>query len=100
MIQKTQDDWNCGHHATDRQHHVPLPDSVKIAKAYGIKTFDIYENSEIKNVISEVLALKEAAFCAVHIPIEKKISIRAKGGRLDNLFPFLPEELVRQEMSN
>lgn len=99
LIQKTQDDWKCGHYATDRENHVALPDSEKIAKAYGIKTYNIYKNSEIDVTLREMFADDQPAFCCVHVPVEKKIDLRAKGGRLDNLLPFLPEEVVERELS-
>ncbi len=98
LIQKTQDDWNCGHHATDRENHVAIPDSGKIAQAYGIKAYHIYKNAEIDETIREMFADDEPAFCCVHIPVEKKIDLRAKGGRLDNLIPYLPEEVVEKEL--
>lgn len=49
-------------------------------------------------MIAEVLAAEGPAFCSVHIPVRNKVPVRSKGGRLDNLFPFLPEEVVRKEL--
>lgn len=98
LIQKTQDDWNCGHYGTDRKNHVPLPDSSAVAQAYGLPVFHINENADAKRVIGEVLAAEGPSFCSVHIPVENKIPVRSKGGRLDNLFPFLPEEVVKKEL--
>lgn len=100
LIQKTQDDWNCGHYATDREHHLPLPDSSAVAKAYGLPVYEIYENADAQRIIGEVLAVEGPVFCAVHVPIENKIPVRSKGGRLDNLFPFLPEEEVKRELED
>lgn len=100
LIQKTQDDWNCGHYATDREHHVAIPDSAAIAETYGLPTFHIYRNQEIQQVIKDVFSVEGPAFCSVHIPIENKISLRAKGGRLDNLFPYLPEEIIEKELED
>lgn len=98
LIQKTQDDYNNGHYATDEENHVPFPNCEEIARAYGLTTFDIYTNSELEMEIEKVLELDGPVFCSVHIPISKKIVPRVKGGRLDNMFPFLDEETVRQEL--
>lgn len=98
LIQKTQDDWDCGHYATDREHHLPLPDSSAVARAYSLPVYDIYENKDVKRVIEEVLAADGPVFCAVHVPLENKIPVRSKGGRLDNLFPFLSEDEVKRDL--
>lgn len=81
MIQKTQDDFNNGHAATDRTHHVLLPDSLKIARAYGLDTYEIKTNRECTFIIRQMLESKEPAFCLLHIPMKKKISPRVKAGR-------------------
>lgn len=80
MIQKTQDDFNNGHHGTDRKHHVPLPDVLRISRAYGLNTYEIKSNKECHIVIKQILSDDSPAFCAVYIPMEKKIQPRVKAG--------------------
>ena len=98
LIQKTQDDFNKGHYATDREHHVPIPDSGAIAAAYGIKTNDVHCNKDIDDVINQVLQTDDPCFCSVHIPIGKRISIRVKSGNLTNMYPFLNEQEIKQDL--
>ncbi len=85
LIQKTQDDFNKGHYATDRENHVPLPNSGEIARAYGFRVFDIYENDRLAEKIHEVITAKGPVFCSVHVPMTKKITPRVKGGDLMNM---------------
>jgi thiamine pyrophosphate enzyme, C-terminal TPP binding domain len=85
LIQKTQDDFKNGHHATDRKHHVPLPDIVQVANAYKIPTFEISNNKEIDDVLTNILNVEGPVLCAVKIPISKRISLRVRGGDLDNM---------------
>ncbi len=89
LIQKTQDDFNNGHHATDRDNHVPLPDLKKIVEAYDLKCFEIRTNNQLISVIKRTLKSDGPAICLVHIPISKKISPRIRGGKkLDEMYPY------------
>lgn len=85
LIQKTQDDFKNGHHATDRKHHVPLPDIIQVANAYKIPTFEISNNKEIDEALTKILNVDGPVLCAVKIPISKRISLRVRGGDLDNM---------------
>lgn len=88
LIQKTQDDYNNGHYATDRINHVPLPDVIKVAEAYGIDTIEINNNEEINEKIDCILSCTKPVVCIVRIPITKRISPRVKGGDLLNMYPL------------
>lgn len=88
LIQKTQDDYNNGHYATDRINHVPLPDVAKVAEAYGIDTIEINNNSEMCVKIESILNSSKPIVCIVRIPITKRISPRVKGGDLSNMYPL------------
>lgn len=98
LIQKTQETYNVGHYATDREHHLPLPDTTALAKAYGYKTYDIYENAEIENILQQVLNDEGPVYCAVHVPVEKKMILQVRGS-LENMVPALPEGTVEAEMA-
>lgn len=79
---------------------VTLPDTIKIAKAYGFKTFYLNKTSSIKNEVKKILNSKGPAICEVMIdPMETvapKVSsaVGADGKMfskpLEDLYPFLP----------
>ena len=55
------------------------PDFVKIAKAYGMKGFNIKRPAEIKKVLKEALAYNEGP-CIIHAEVVKE----------ENVFPMIP----------
>lgn len=81
---------------------VTLPDSVKIAAAYGIKAFKLQESSQIKQIVKEVFACEGPVICEVMIdPMEVTIykasnfittDGKAVARPLEDLAPFLPRE--------
>ena len=92
LIQKTQDDFQNGHAATDRSHGVGLPDSAKIAQAYGLNVLELFKNEELDNVLSELFNSTEPTLCAAHIDIIKRITPRKRGrGSLAEMYPPIEE---------
>ena len=79
---------------------VTLPDTIKIAKAYGFKTFYLDKTSSIKKEVKKILNSKGPAICEVMIdPMEtvapKVSSAVGVDGKmfskpLEDLYPFLP----------
>ena len=89
LIQKTQDDYNNGHYATDRYNHVPLPDLKRLVEAYDLKCLEIQTNEQLISIIKESLSFDGPVVCLVHIPISKKITPRIKGNKkLDEMYPY------------
>lgn len=79
-----------------------IPDSIKIAKAYGIKAVRIEKPSEVDRKIKEVLAYKGPVVCDVKSPpwqliIPRLASEKTADGTLvakpyEDLFPYLSRE--------
>ena len=79
---------------------VTLPDTIKIAKAYGFKTFYLDKTSSIKKEVKKILNSKGPVICEVMIdPMEaiapKVSSAVGVDGKmfskpLEDLYPFLP----------
>lgn len=80
-----------------------LPDIVAIAKAYGLKTFEIKKHGEAAEIIRQALDTEGPVLCYVHmrddVPIQPKVMSRVmedgsmKSGGLKDLWPFLEEEI-------
>lgn len=79
--------------------HLYIPDIIKVAEAYGLKTFEIKKHKEAAGVIQEALETDGPALCYVYmrddIAIQPKVMSRVmedgsmKSGCLRDLWPFL-----------
>jgi acetolactate synthase-1/2/3 large subunit len=79
-----------------------LPDSRKVARAYGLKTASITEQSDLRNEVARVMRMKGPVVCDVKVISDEfrgpRVSSvqRADGSfvskPLEDLWPFLPRE--------
>lgn len=79
--------------------HLYLPDICAVAKAYGLKTFEIRTHEETTEVIFKVLATEGPVLCYVHmrddVAIQPKVISRVAengsmvSGKLRELWPFI-----------
>jgi acetolactate synthase-1/2/3 large subunit len=93
---------------SDSSSGVTLPDTVKIAKAYGFEAFYLDKTTSIKQTIKKILNSKGPAICEVMIdPMEavapKVSSAVGTDGKmfskpLEDLYPFLPRPEFRNNM--
>lgn len=84
------------------------PDFAKIAAAYGLGYGRIETNDRIRGAAAEFLARPGAALCEVNVAYSQDRRPRASSFRradgmlesrpLEDMFPFLPEEEVRENM--
>lgn len=81
--------------------HLYLPDIIKVADSYGLKTFEIKRHDELENGIRQTLDIEGPSLCYVHmrddILIQPKVMSRVAedgslvSGKLRDLWPFLDE---------
>lgn len=79
--------------------HLYFPDILAVAKAYGLKTFEIKTHEETQATICKVLASDGPSLCYVHmrddVAIQPKVLSRVAengsmaSGKLRDLWPFL-----------
>ena len=88
------------HFGSDRENGLPLPDSAKIAKAYGLPVYEIKKNSEVEPVIKEVFNVPGPVFCSIHLDINHW-TVPFRNGRdpLEDMTPKLPREELECIMS-
>lgn len=82
--------------------HLYLPDIVKVAGAYGIKTFEIKDHTDIVENIRKTLEAEGPSLCYVYmrddVAIQPKVMSRVAengsmiSGGLRDLWPFLDEK--------
>jgi acetolactate synthase-1/2/3 large subunit len=94
LIKQTQDTWLNGRKVgVDESSGLAMPNLIKIANAYGIKTLEINNHNEMSVVINKVLNAKEAILCDVKVNENQKVIPKLEFGRpIHDLSPRLSEE--------
>ena len=97
------------HVGSDAASFYTVPDIEKIAKAYGLRTKTISCNKELVSGIEEILAGEDACLCVVKVRLDHKTMPKVMAqklpdgnmvsGQLENMWPFLPEEETKENMS-
>ena len=87
------------HYGIDKAHGLPLPDSAKIAKAYGLPVVTIMSNEEIEEKLSEVMSMEGPVFCIVYLPM-KHWTVPRKVGKdpIEDMTPKLSREEFNEQM--
>jgi acetolactate synthase-1/2/3 large subunit len=86
-----------------------IPDTVKIAKAYGLKAIQIRSVNELDNKLKEVLAFKGPVVCDILSPEWQPIIPRVSSQKLadgkmvskpfEDMYPFLAPDELRNILS-
>ena len=108
-IRNTQNNIFAGHLVgADKTSGVSCPDTLKIAQAYGFKTFKITSQKNLAEDLQRILNHPGALVCEVMLnPAEKmepKLSSELKpdgtivSKPLEDMFPFLPREEFKANM--
>jgi len=94
--------------ASSPESGVSYPNMIKIAKAYGIHTEKISNNSQIAGKIKKVLALKGPVLCEINVSPNQEFSPKAASKQLANgsfvsrpledMYPFLSKEELKKNM--
>ena len=106
---QTQDNFFEGRrYGCDAKSGISFPDIIKIAKAYGIKSYKITKHNEINKKITTILVSNEPVLCEVVLNpnqrFEPKLSSeKLPDGRLiskplEDMFPFLDREEFMENM--
>jgi acetolactate synthase-1/2/3 large subunit len=109
-IRTTQEVHFAGHRVgSDTSSGVSTPELSRIAHSYGLDFAYIGTNDELDAKISEVLRTDRATICEVNIAYDQGRTPRVmsrrredgsmESGTLENMFPFLPPEEVKHNMS-
>ncbi len=95
-------------YGTDRTNGVSLPDTKKIAEAYGLPYVKIENPENLAEKINEVLKMQGPVVCEVMCIRDQEIiptvsSKKLPDGRmvskpLEDLYPFLDRQIFKQEM--
>lgn len=94
LIKQTQDTWlNSRRVGVDSSSGLAMPNLIKIAKAYGIKTMEINNHNELGVKLKEVLKSKKPILCDVKVDENQKVIPKLEFGRaIHDLSPRLSEK--------
>ncbi len=101
IIRQTLENYmNSRYEAVDEKSAVPMPNLIRIANAYGIRTLSIKDNREIQRGVKETLNYKGGPIlCDVNIHPYQKIEPKLISSRpLEECSPELPREVFLKEM--
>lgn len=85
--------------ATEPETGYSVPDFVKVAKSYDLKTEQIKTSNQLENKIKKVLKHKGPIVCDVWIPSDAKLIPKLEFGKpIEDLSPLLPREEFLQNM--
>ena len=94
--------------ASDGVKNMTLPDIIKIAKAYGIKCERISNQSNLSGKIKKILNTKGPFICDVLIDPGQQTMPRVSSQKLpdgrmiskpiEDMFPFLPEKEIKENL--
>jgi acetolactate synthase-1/2/3 large subunit len=78
---------------SDPSSHLTLPDVRKVAAAYGIKTMEIKDHTNLREEVAAVLAYDGPVVCAVNVSSDQPTAPRATAStRADGTIVSLPME--------
>ena len=100
LIKQTQDTWlNSRRVGVDSGSGLAMPNLVKIANAYGIKTVEINNHNEMGSKLNDVLKSKVPVLCDVKVDERQKVIPKLEFGRaIHDLSPRLSEEEMNSNM--
>lgn len=110
-IKHTQTSFFSGHFVgSDPDSGISCPDTIKLAKAYGFKSFKIKTNKDVKKVIEKVMKTDGPVMVEVMIDPMQAFLPKVSSKRLENgtmvsspiedMAPFLPREELAEVMAN
>ncbi|OPY32660.1 MAG: acetolactate synthase 2 catalytic subunit [Methanomassiliicoccales archaeon PtaU1.Bin124] len=107
-IRQTQDNFFHRRYGIGPENGIGFPDTAKLAEAYGIKHFVIEGKERMVDVMKKVLRHEGPALCHVHLDpehifepklsSEKKTDGRLVSKPLEDMYPFLPRKVLKENM--
>ena len=108
-IRNTQNGFFKGHKVgADSDSGVSFPDTIKLAQAYGFKTYKLSEQTGLREKLQDILSHDGAMVCEVMLSANEKMEpklsseVKADGTMvskpLEDMYPFLDRDEFRENM--
>ena len=100
LIKQTQETWLKGKYSgVDKSSGLSLPDNLRVAKAYGIKTMSIMNNQNLEKNISKALKIKGPVLIDLNINPLTRVEPKIEYGKpLHDMSPSLPKKEIIDNM--
>ncbi len=98
LIKQTQETWLDSNYAgVDKSSGLSLPNYIKLAKAYKIKTVEMINNSNLNKRLDKILKMKGPVVVDVKIHPKKRVEPKIDfGAPLHDMSPKLNKEFVNK----
>jgi acetolactate synthase-1/2/3 large subunit len=108
-ISLMQDNLFEGNHiGSTNESGISSPDFIKLAQAYGLNTFRLENNTQLEDQIENILTSNGPVLCEIMMVENQLLVPRVQSSKnengeiisnsLENMFPFLPENEVKNIM--
>jgi len=96
LVKQTQEVWLKSFYAgVDKKSGLSLPDNIKIAKSYGIKTFSIKNNNAIVRIFKKIKKIKGPILIDVKIDPRSRVKPKIEWGKpLNDMSPELSADKI------
>ena len=100
LIKQTQETWlNSVYAGTDKSSGLSLPDNIKIASSYGIKTFVLKNNKHVEKNLKYILNLKGPILIDVMIDPKSRVKPKIEYGKpLHDMYPYVNRKTLNEIM--
>lgn len=102
LIKQTQETWlNSKYAGTDEASGLSLPDNQKIALSYGIKSYSLINNKNVKKNLQKLLSLKGPLLINVNIDPKSRVKPKIEYGKpLHDMYPYIKKSKLKEIMNN
>ncbi len=97
LIKQTLETWlNSKYTGVDKKSGLSLPNFISISKAYGIKTFNIKNNLNLKSKLKHIINLKGPVLINVNVDPKKRVKPKIDyGNPLHEMSPKLDQNFIK-----
>ena len=102
LIKQTQETWLKSLYAgTDKSSGLSLPDNIKIASSYGIKSHTLKNNNDVNKNIKKILNFKGPILIDVRIDPKDRVKPKIDFGKpLHDMYPYINRLKLKKIMEN
>ena len=102
LIKQTQETWLKSNYAgVDKKSGLSLPDNTKVANSYGIKSFTLKNNNDIKKNLKKFLSMNGPILIDVKIDPKSRVKPKIEFGKpLHDMHPYLERDEINSIMKN
>jgi len=100
LIKQTQETWLKSIYAgTDKSSGLSLPNNIKVASSYGIRSFVLKNNNDIKKNLKRILNLKGPILVDVMIDPKSRVKPKIEFGKpLHDMYPYISRSRLTKIM--